>query len=374
MVTRVDRTKAKLFIGLVTVCLAACNAVHAYSHYHCSNNDRNIRWSDHNVNWRAGKNSFASTAWRNALTTANSRWNEAPGDFTFGIRNWGEKYVGRSNSQNEIWFSSKSSLLDGAPAICYWRYYCAGTSHKMLEADIIFNTNVSWSTTDTQSNKTPYGGSLRPWGATALHEMGHALGLGHVNYTYNIMGQDWNHIHANNGIVRHYVGEDAGHGAVHLYGRTKTTHKNDVAVTHWKYRDAGGEYSRHEPCRVYHNDNTAVAREDFNGFKRYLVKAGQTYKAEFTFENNGYYDQSGVNVAHYISTNDNITTADTRIRTGTMTLNRNKVYTTTHTVSIPADLTVGQTYYLGVIVDYTGSITEFAENNNSTYLPIRIIP
>ncbi len=100
---------------------------------------------------------------------------------------------------------------------------------------------------------------------------------------------------------------------------------------------------------------------------------GQTYKVEFTYENNGYYDKSGVDVGYYISTNDNITTLDTLIATSTKTLNRNKASTSTKTLTLPAWLVVGQTYYVGVIVDYTKSIAEYSSTNNATYLPIRIL-
>jgi hypothetical protein len=41
---------------------------------------------------------------------------------------------------------------------------------------------------------------------------------------------------------------------------------------------------------------------------------------------------------------------------------------------IPDDLAVGQTYWLGVIVDYTKSISEFSGVNNAVYIPIKIIP
>jgi len=109
------------------------------------------------------------------------------------------------------------------------------------------------------------------------------------------MGRGWEHIHANAGEVRHYAGEDAGNGAVHLYGKTQTIHKNDLGVTQWKYWSAAGEYSNHAICRIYKTDDSAVAREDFNGFKRYKVKAGHEYKVQFTYENNGYYDKSNRN-------------------------------------------------------------------------------
>jgi hypothetical protein len=356
--------------------LAASNpAVHAYSHLHCNGN--NLRWPDHEINWRAGQNSFPEgSSWRTALTTANSRWNQAPGDFTFGIRNWGEEHLGRSNSQNEIWFSDNQDVLDGAPAICYTRYICFLGIRDYIEADVIFDADVDWSTSTSVWSKRGYGGDFRPWGTTALHEMGHALGLKHVDYTYNIMGEDWTHIFSNGDDVRHYVGEDAGSGDVHLYGQTDNVNKDDLAVTHWKYGSADGAYSEHIPCRIYNLDDSNVSREDevADGFKRYLVRAGESYKVQFTFENNGYFDHEDVDVAHYVSTNRWISTGDTRVRTGTMTLNRNTVYTAKHTITLPDDLVVGGIYYVGVIVDYTSEITEFINSNNATYLPIRIVP
>ena len=40
---------------------------------------------------------------------------------------------------------------------------------------------------------------------------------------------------------------------------------------------------------------------------------------------------------------------------------------------IPNDLTVGQACWLGVVVDYTKSISEFSGVNHATYIPIKII-
>jgi hypothetical protein len=375
MKTHKTQITATALIVTIIVCLMGYRSVHAYSHLHCNGN--NLRWPSHQVSWRASANGFPEgSRWRTALTTANSRWNQAPGDFTFYIRNWDEEHSNRGNDQDEIWFSRNQDVLNGAPAVCYYWYTCILGVHEFTEADIAFDADLDWSASDNVWTKWEYGGDYRPWGTTALHEMGHALGLMHVNSTYNIMGQDWTHIHANDESVRHYAGEDAGTGDIHLYGQTDNINKDDLGVSHWKYGSADGEYSEHVPCRIYNPDDTHVSREDevVEGFKRYLVQAGQSYKVQFTFENNGYNDQEEVDVAHYVSTNRRITTIDTRVRAGTMTLDRNTVYTAMHTITLPNDLVVGGVYYIGVIVDYTGSITEFTGSNNATYLPIRIVP
>jgi hypothetical protein len=155
-----------------------------YHYYKCSNNGKKVVWPDKKLNWRAGKNSFPSgSSWRTALEKVNTRWNQAPGNFRFGIRNWGEKYVSRGNSQNEIWFSKNDKYYGSAPATCYRRAYCGASTAKWLEKDIIFDSKRNWSTSSNQYSKMAYGGNWRVWGSTALHEEGHALGLAHSDRT-----------------------------------------------------------------------------------------------------------------------------------------------------------------------------------------------
>ena len=349
-------------------------------------NGTKIKWSGEKIKWRASKVSFpAGSSFRTALVRAMTRWNQAPGEFTFtSPPTWNDSSVSRDNDQTEAWASD--SL--GPPAICYrWWKWKSGTA-RYREADIVFDADLLWSTSTTQSNKDVtssavygnkvYGGNRRPFVTTAMHEMGHALGLNHENRRLNIMGSDPSHLHANDGKIRAYAGEDAGNGEVFLYGQTDFILKDDLSVSHWKHWKAGGqddEYSLHILTKIYHNPSDSVVSSTwFEGVKRYKVKKGNSYKVQFTYENNGYYDKSGVNVGFYISTNGKITTGDTRFATRTMTLNRNRPYTRKYTLTIPSNLVVDQVYWLGVIVDYTGSITEFAEDNNAAYIPIIIIP
>lgn len=355
--------------------------------YRESNNGTKIKWEGENIRWRAASNSFpGGSSFRTALNRAISKWNQAPGEFYFKPVTWGDTDINRKNKQTEIWFSD---TLGSGSATCYtWLKWRWGTA-TIKEADIALDVDVPWSSSRTQSNKRvtsfsdygywrAYGGNRRPFVTTALHEMGHALGLLHENRVLNIMGSDTSHLHANNKRIRAYVGENAGHGEVYLYGKTDTILKDDLSVSHWKFWKAGGkdnEYSQHIFTKIYHlSTGNPVYSKWYEGVKRYRVKKSTSYNVQFTYENNGYYPQSGVNVGFYISGNRNITTKDARFATRTMNLTRNSPYTRKFTLTIPSNLTVGYGYWLGVIIDYTGSIQEFDEYNNAAYIPIKIIP
>jgi subtilase family serine protease len=109
-----------------------------------------------------------------------------------------------------------------------------------------------------------------------------------------------------------------------------------------------------------------------DGEKTYKVNAGDTVRVQFTYENNGANTQGGVKVGFYVSTNNLITTRDDRLGGTTMTLGRNSVYTTEHSVSLPSTLTSGEYYWLGAIIDEEDNVSEEVEWNNATYLPIKV--
>ena len=351
-----------MMMGSALAAFALSDMANAYTLITCSGN--NIRWSGSSATLRASSVGFPAGAWQTALGDSIARVNQNPGAFDFGVV-YGDTSVGLGNGQNEVWWTSGF----GAPAITNWWMNCgAGT---FTETDIRFDNTVAYTTSTTKTSLWPYGGSSRPFHTTAIHELGHALGLSHTSDTYSVMGQDWTHIHANGSTSRAYFGEDASNGAVAIYGANAGS-VEDLGVAQWRHTGSSGEYSTHGRTRVLTSGGGAVGWSTFNGEPRYNVTKGSSYLLEFSYENNGETYQT-TEVGFFVSTNDTISTGDTRIggRNG-MGLGRNTVMTFQAPVTIPASLTSGQTYWLGVVIDEDGTLGEVTEANNATYIAIRV--
>jgi hypothetical protein len=358
-------------IWLCTVLVLVSGQAFAYGYKTCLG--EKIKWSGNSKTLRGSTTSFPAGYWRNGLQDAVNKFNLNPSKFRYSLTTDGN--INRNNGQSEVW-GDTGSILQGAPAIAYswWTcYWFFGDNVHMDEVDVIFDYGSPWTwTADTvKTSLSNYTGSLRPLQTTAAHEFGHGLKINHVNYEYNIMGNDWEHIHVNGSSARAYIGEDASDGAVFLYGTISPAFE-DVGVVHWKYSGASGEYSNHTKTRAYNSSGGNLPTFTVNGETGYRVSPGQTVRAEFSYENNGASYQGNVKVGYFISTNDFISTWDQRIGGSTFTLARNQVYTTTKTLTIPSDLSTNTNYWLGVVVDETDSISEGIEWNNATYLPIRV--
>ena len=362
------------YIKLSALVLASIAAqAHAYTTWECL--DEKERWTSTSQTMRFSSVSFPSGSWRTSLNTAIDRVNQNPSPFRFS-KSYDDTSIGIDNGQNEAWFSSDPGVLSGAPAITYIQWDCIdywifGKDVEITEADVIFDVNEDYTTSTTRTNLWPSGGPYRPFETTAIHERGHALGLAHTNNTYNIMGQDWTHIHANGETARSYLGEDAANGAVYLYGTTGSS-AEDLGVVHWKYLGTSGEYSTHQKTRVTNSSGGGLSTFSVNGDTGYYVSKGQVVRFEVSYENNGKTSQSNVDVKYYVSTNSTISTGDTYLGLGSVTLSRNSVYTQYATLTIPSNLVSGTVYYLGAVIDADGSLGEMTESNNATYLPIKI--
>lgn len=373
----------KLIVGLCLVFgqLAYLKDADAYSYWITIPGNNKMVWPSKEIRYRADNSSFPpGSIQRTALIKVLDRWNESPGDFTFLPPIWENDGVLVDNKESEIWFTTEP-----VGAVHWGQFTWNGNIAEWRESDVAFSFVpwpdapwIPWTfNSDDQSLIAVYGGPAEMWETAAVHEIGHGLGLAHTNNTYNVMGDHRHYHHANCGKVRMYAGEDAGNGSVFLYGPTTVVFSNDLGVSHWKYIGFGEipEYSKHGPTQIFaDNGTTLISSTFFEGeIRRYNVLAGSTYKVQFTYENNGLNDLTNVDVGYYISTNNCITTCDTLFSSHTRDFYRDTVYTMKQSLTIPGNLIAGQTYYLGVIVDYTGQYFEFVESNNATYIPIAIV-
>jgi Matrixin/CARDB len=316
-----------------------------------------------------------------ALQYTIDRWNDNPTVFDFHVR-FDEGGVSLHNDQNEIWFSSTDDIVGGTLGVSFTEDDCGdwepGDGNSEIEvSDVVFNADSSWTYGTTTYIMTAYGGTAFSLRTVALHELGHSLGLQHEDDEYNMMGDAIRHINANGDFAKPYPGEDACFGARALY--TDAPGKEDVGVVHWKWvgrKVVEGQlpYSLHGRTEVFSEDNFAAVLPSVavEGQPHYLVDAGQEVWAQWSYENNGSSDQPAVEVGYYLSEGSFINTFDERLGGRTISLNRNDVYTKRHRVVLPADLVDGCDYWLGAIVDEDDEIDEVNEDNNATYIGIRV--
>ncbi|WP_237154245.1 hypothetical protein [Oryzibacter oryziterrae] len=364
--------------GLLASAILAATAGHAFAFVYTSCLDEKIKWSSNSVTLRADPTSFPSGYWRNGMDDTITKFNRNPSNFRYSLAT-DSGGVGLGNGQNEVWGSTDNGVLDGAPAIAYtWRdcYWFFGNHVGMTEVDVIYDYHdtasnpFEWTASTSKANLTRYLGSGREIQTTGIHELGHGLKLKHVNTEYNVMGADFEHIHVNGSTATAYLGEDAADGAVFLYG-TRSETWEDLGVVHWKFAGASGEYSDHDKTQMFNSSNAVLATVNVAGETGYRVNRGQAVKAEFTYENNGKSTKT-VNIGYYVSTNDTITTGDTKIGSVSMTLSRGDVYTSRTQLTIPSNLSLNTNYWIGAIIDDNNAVTEKVETNNATYIPIRV--
>lgn len=338
--------------------LAGAFQAEAYTTYDCSSHD--VSWSSKSRTLYAYRGSFpAGSAYESALNETVGRLNDNAAGFTFNVvYTWTPPALG--NGRSEVWIENISP-----PGVTnfWWNGSC-----NLTEADIRMDSSVTWTTSTSKSTQSNYGGSGRPFQTTLLHELGHAIGLGHEADEYNIMGQDWNHVSTNGSSARAYFGEDASDGSVFLYGGTSD---QDLGVVHWRWTGSNGEYSSHGRTRMFDASSGAeLSYTTVNNERRYNVNRGQSVRVELTFENNGNNYQYQ-DVKYYVSTNNFISTYDTQIGSRNLGLSPDNVYTNSYTVTIPSNLSCSTDYWVGAVIDADNSLSETYEWNNASYIPIR---
>ena len=167
------------------------------------------------------------------------------------------------------------------------------------------------------------------------------------------------------------MGEDGSAGARALYGAD--TGNPDYSVTTFRRTGKSGEYSTHGVIAFYNSNDTRITStfEDSDGAVGYQVSKGQTIKVEFGLESFGERNTSVRNDV-YLSDNRTISSSDTLLKTNHSDLGTNTVYYGIRTITLPSNLTSGDVYYIGVIIDRDNEVAERDETNNKAYVPIKI--
>lgn len=332
-------------------------------------NGRPMGLPNASVAWSVSSAGFpAGGVWDTALRAAIARVNDNPSTLRMSIANNNDTSVAIGNGQNEIWFSGNAA--EASPAVAY-NYYSCNTSTGVgfiSETDVLFYNGEPYTPDMTVNGRLyGYGGGLRPFQTTAVHEFGHAFGLAHSNSEYNVMGTDFHFMTTNAGVGRAYLGADASDGAVRIYGAASTA-VEDVSLSHWKYSGASGAYSSHAKTILANASGVELPSTVDAGEKRYAVTGGQTVQLELTRENNGRTARS-VRVGYYLSTDNRIDTSDRQLAVETVNAVLGDPTTWRRTLTLPTGLPSGK-YWLGAIIDDNNALAERVEDNNAMYIPV----
>lgn len=317
-----------------------------------------------------------NTEWWTALQRAATLVNRNPSNYWMSAVS-GDNQVARYNGRSEVWFSANTTDLGGFTAVTW---YNMNDKCEITEADVLFSTAEKWTTSNAASAAWGYGGNYRPIVGTATHELGHAAGLAHEGQYYNIMGAEYTFTHRNGDTAESYLGEDSANALVQVYGLVPDNTYQDLSVTHWYRSGESGGYSEHLRLPLLASDGTKLSclsqynvghctGEGSEGDQFYKVTNGQTIQFPIGVENNGR-DSQTVKVSFYLSTNNTISSADTYLTQGTVTITRDLPNYYNIPLTLPCDLTVGSVYYIGAIVDATDTVSELDETNNTTYTGI----
>lgn len=294
--------------------------------------------------------SFPSgSVWRDDLMVAFDRWNDMRGmSFEFeNIVDDNNNTFNYSNDRNELaWNSSETG---GALAVTVISYDLCFFGQDIEEADIVFNNAITWETGAHDPRTEETTASFR---FTAVHEMGHFLGLLHENDEMATMLSTASGFHGGNGNFRAAPFPDDAQGARRLYPHSNS--ETDFSVSNFRW--------------VASNDTELIL-----GSATQTVNPGDTFNSGFGFGNQG---KTHVNfpISVVLSTNTTITTFDRIIATGSAWADPYFYGDFTFQFAVPGDMAPGD-YYAGVILDPSNDVSENRELNNAVAFPglIRVV-
>lgn len=315
-------------------------------HYTTCDGDKTT-WDDGWTNMYISTTSFPEGgAHDSRLQNAMWHWNNVKkSKWKFYVKRDTDGSHNSDNDRNEIYWDADMSL-DGTLAVthmrttCYWLF---GTHTWIDEADIGFNQKYSWST-GSYSYSNPNGAPYS-FESTALHELGHVLGLNHENDVMATLNSHYPNSGPFGNSKEWDSYADDCQGVRYLYPESSTD--IDIACSVLKRTGSGSSGLTSSP--------TTAAK-------------GSSVTIEYTFSNLGT-SRIDFNIGYYLSTDATISTGDTRLATNTGAYaGAGSTGTYTKTLTIPSSTATG-TYYLGLIVDYNNAVTESNESNNACPMP-----
>ncbi len=347
---RILRALISISIGFVLTILTSYNSAHAYSWTLCHiwPNTYNVTWR-YNPTMNINTTSFVPwSSWDLRLQNAMSHWTNVNGSyFQFYVGRDTDGTYSSSNGVSEVYFAYDLGAGSGVLALtkkswdCFWR---GEYRHFYTETDIDFNLNYSWSTSSYDYNN-PSGLGYNFEGV-ALHEFGHALGLGHsdggsatMNSIYPFSGpigynREWDPF------------ADDRQGVRFLYPDSTT--EIDIAASPLKYSGAGQSTLVSNPINASRGSYVTIEFTTSNMSTSYV-----SYKTGF-----------------YLSTDEVINTNDILLGwIGVWQYPGNTLTASSQQLYIPTWISPGY-YYLGFYLDYDSQIYEPSkEYNNYQQIP-----
>ncbi len=306
-----------------------------------------VTW-DNDVTVKLSPVSFPTThPIRNDIFTSFGRWNDMRGmHFEFeNIINDNDTTMGLGSDGNEVGLVSNAAA-GGALAVTQMRFDICFFGQDIEEADMRFNNSVTWEFGDHDPRTVEGNASFR---FTAVHEMGHFLGLNHEPNQMAVMTNTASAFHGGNAAFRSAPFGDDARGARTLYSHSNS--ETDFSITN--FRRTG-------------SDATALIL----GSGTQNTPRGGTFNSGFAFVNQGktFVDANFVIV---MSTNSIISMSDRVIASGRAFGPAGTFVFATFPLRVPNDLAPGN-YFVGGILDPNNNIAEAREANNRVAFPGRV--
>ncbi|WP_027134879.1 matrixin family metalloprotease [Geminicoccus roseus] len=324
-------------LAIVPLMTFGASAAQAYAYTTCSGVP--VKWQRGWTNLSINTVSLPpGSVWDIRFQNAMARWNNVKGSgFNFYFLRDTDGTYSNTNGVTEIYFARN---LGTALAVTFFRWQCS--SRNIIETDIGFNLNYSWTTSPLSYDSL---GSPYSFESVALHELGHSLGLNHEDRWLATL----NSFYPNSGPVGYGkewdpLADDRA-GARFLYpdGTTEV----DLAASDFKRTGAGTSGLTSSSLAAVRGA-TAVMEQTFHNFS--------TSRRTF-------------NIGFYLSTNDIISTGDRLLGTNTGAWADPGVSVTfSRTLAIPGNVSPGR-YWLGFILDRDAQHAEDREGNNALAMP-----